>query len=153
MLACDFLHVDCAVAFRRPYVFFVMEVGTRHVHVLGVTAHPTARGPCSKRGNLLMDLGERAARVALPGPGPAVHRSVRRSACRSRARGGEDPPRSSGAKAYADWRVRTVRAEVTDRITRPRRLRTVLDQYVAHHDRHFRAGQGICGRRTATTAP
>jgi transposase InsO family protein len=138
MLATDFFHVDCAVTLQCLYCLFVMEVGSRYVHILGITANPNGPWTVQQIRNLLMDLGERAAdfRFLVRDRAGQFTASFDALLADAGIEAVKIPPRSPKANAYAERFVLTARTEVTDRmlILGERHLRLVLADYTAHYN-------------------
>jgi putative transposase len=136
-LAIDFFSID-TVALTRVYVLFLIEVETRRVHLLGITAHPTGVWVSQAARNLLMDLDERADRFRFLVRDRDTKFTADFDAVFASA--GIDvlqiPPRAPRANAYAERWVRTVRAECLDWILifNQNHLRKVLDSYLAHYN-------------------
>jgi transposase InsO family protein len=138
-LAVDFFHVE-TVTLRRLYVLFALELESRYVHILGVTAKPDGAWTTQQARNLLLDLGERAAGFRYLVRDRAGQFTVAFDTVLADA--GIDvlkiPPRAPRANAYAERFVLTTRTELTDRmlIFSECQLRHLLDAYARHYNGH-----------------
>jgi transposase InsO family protein len=138
MLACDFFHVDCAVTLQRIYVFFVLEVPNRSVHLLGTTTNPDARWTTQQAHNLVMDLDDRVTqyRFLVRDRASQFTASFDTVLADVGIQIVRIPPRCPRANCFAERFIRTLRAELSNRmlIVNQRHLRAVLTEYVRHYN-------------------
>jgi putative transposase len=137
ILATDFFTVD-SVLLRRYYALFVVEVQSRVVHLLGVTANPSGAWATQVARNFTAALEDSGRRfrflirdrdAKFVASFDAVFTSV----------GTETiliPVRSPRANAFAERWVRTVRQECTDHVlaVSARQVEALLCGYVRHYN-------------------
>jgi putative transposase len=139
IVACDFFTVD-TIWLRRLYVLFFIELGTRRVHVAGVTIHPDGAWVAQQARNLRLVLGERGQRVRFL----VRDRDAKFTRAFDDVFGSDGaevlitPIQAPNANAYAERWIRTVRAECLDwlLITGRGHLEQVLRIYVEHYNGH-----------------
>jgi putative transposase len=139
ILACDFFHTD-TITLTRLYCFAVVEHASRRVHVLGVTANPTAGWVAQQAKNLILELGDRAGGFKFlirdrDAKFTAMFDEVFHAEGIQIVRTAPQAPRMN---AIMERWVGSVRRELLDRILimNARHLRKVLAEYESHFNSH-----------------
>ncbi len=137
ILACDFFTVE-TVFLRTLYVLFFIELGTRRVRIVGVTANPDGRWVAQQARNLAMSETFQEVRFLVR------DRDAKFTACFDEvfqtegARVLKTPVRAPRANAFAERFVRTIRSELLDLtlVAGRRHLLGLLADYEAHYNAH-----------------
>jgi transposase InsO family protein len=134
------------VFLKRLYVSFVIDIQTRRVHILGVTAHPTGSWTAQQARNLLMDLAERADcfKFLLRDRDSKFTAAFDDVLAGNGLRFIKTPVRSPRANAIGERLIGTLRREPLDwtLILNQAHLRAVLAEYQEHYNT-TRPRQGI----------
>jgi transposase InsO family protein len=161
ILAMDFFIVD-TISLKQLYVLFVIELGTREVHILGVTDHPTRAFVTQVARNLVGDLLDRGRSLTflIRDRDAKFTTSFNEVFVSEGIRVIKTPVRSPRANAYAERWVRTVRTECLDwiLISGRRHLNGVLHDYVRHYNnqrphRGLDLGVPVGGSETTVATP
>jgi len=115
-----------------------MEIQTRRVHILGVTAHPTGMWTAQQARNLLIDLGERATRFLIRDRDSKFTAASGEVLAGNSTRIINSPSARPGRTPSRNGYVGTLRRECLDHllIHGERHLRRVLAQYARHCNEH-----------------
>ncbi|MDA8040776.1 MAG: integrase core domain-containing protein [Actinomycetota bacterium] len=137
IVATDFFSVD-TVCLQRYYVLFVIEIESRVVHLLGVTANPSEGWVTQVARNLCADLEEtgRRFRFCIRDRDTKFTASLDTVLASISIEAIKTLVRSPRANAFAERWVRTVREDCLDHLLvwSRRHLEVILDEYIEHYN-------------------
>jgi len=137
VLACDFFTVE-TVWLRRLYALFFIELGTRRVHLAGITSSPSGAWGVQQARNLTMACDLAQIETLIRDRDTKFTQTFDHVFNAEGIQVIRTPVRAPRANAFAERFVRTVRQECLDwTLVRGRRhLQAALDEFVEHYNRH-----------------
>jgi putative transposase len=124
------------VFLKRIYALIAVEHGSRRIHLVGVTTHPTGAWTTHAARNLMMDLDDRVTRIKflLRDRDSRVTSAFDAVFTADGIRILTSPPQAPRANAICERMIGTLRHELLDKILviNERHLRRILTIYLHH---------------------